>query len=239
MSRLLLYLPLLLITLSSCNKYKIEGSASDARLDGRMLFIKMLGTDRAWKSIDSCEVVHGEFSMRGTIDSITMATLFMDDMPILPMVLEKGTIKIKISNQETRVSGTTLNNALYGFLDKQNELQKKVEDLLHKESQMILNGEDPDEAYEMINREGQKLSDDMKKIVVDFITDNFDNVLARGVFLLIANNMTYPMITPEIQQIMDKAPASFKDNAMVKEFMTAAEENMKRMRLTPPPSPRP
>ena len=95
---------------------------------------------------------------------------------------------------------------------------------------MILNGENPDEAHEMVNREGQKLSDDMSKLVVSFITDNFDNVLARGVFLLIASNMPYPVITPEIKQIMDKAPTSFKDNALVKEFMTAAEENMKHIR---------
>ena len=159
-----------------------------------------------------------------------MTTLFMDDMPILPMVLEKGTIEIKISDLETKVSGTPLNEALYGFLEKQNELQTKMEELFHKESQMILNGENPDEAHEMVNREGQKLSDDMSKLVVSFITDNFDNVLARGVFLLIASNMPYPVITPEIKQIMDKAPTSFKDNALVKEFMTAAEENMKHLR---------
>lgn len=229
MSRLLLYLPLILLTLTSCNKYKIEGSASDAGLDGRMLFLKILESNRTWKSIDSCEVVHGEFAMKGTVDSTMMTTLFMDDMPLLPMVLEKGTIKIQINDLETKVSGTTLNDALYGFLDQQNELQAKVEDLLHKESQMILNGENPDEAHEMVNREGKKLSDDMSKLVVDFITNNFDNVLARGVFLLLANNMPYPMVTPEIQQIMDKAPTSFKDNAMVKEFMAAAEENMKQM----------
>ena len=230
MSRLLLYLPLLLLTLTSCNKYKVEGSASDAGLDGRMLFLKVLEADRTWKSIDSCEVIHGEFAMKGTVDYTMMTTLFMDDMPILPMVLEKGTIEIKISDLETKVSGTPLNEALYGFLEKQNELQTKMEELFHKESQMILNGENPDEAHEMVNREGQKLSDDMSKLVVSFITDNFDNVLARGVFLLIASNMPYPVITPEIKQIMDKAPTSFKDNALVKEFMTAAEENMKHLR---------
>ena len=132
MSRLLLYLPLLLLTLTSCNKYKVEGSASDAGLDGRMLFLKVLEADRTWKSIDSCEVIHGEFAMKGTVDSTMMTTLFMDDMPILPMVLEKGTIEIKISDLETKVSGTPLNEALYGFLEKQNELQTKMVELFHK-----------------------------------------------------------------------------------------------------------
>ena len=225
-----MYIPLVLLALTSCNKYKVEGSASDAGLDGRMLFLKVLGTDRTWKSVDSCEVVHGEFAMKGEVDSTMMTTLFMDDMPVLPMVLEKGTIKIKISELETKVSGTPLNEALYDFLDKQNKLQVKMNELLHKESQMILNGENPDEAHEMVNREGQKLSNEMSELVVEFITGNFDNVLARGVFLLIASNMPYPVMTPEIKQIMEKAPDSFKENALVKEFVTVAEENTKQVR---------
>ena len=219
----------MLLVLTSCNKYKIEGSASDAGLDGRMLYVKVLDADREWKSIDSCEVIHGEFFMKGTADSAMMTTLFMDEIPVLPMVIEKGTIDIKISDSETKVSGTPLNDALYYCLDKQRALETKVSDLLHRESQMILNGENPDEAHDMVNREGQKLSEEMNKLVVDFITGNFDNVLSEGVFVLIAGNMPYPVVTPEIRQIMDKAPSSFKDSPIVKEFMAAAEENMKQM----------
>lgn len=224
-----LLLSLVLLLLTSCNKYKIEGSASDAGLDGRMLYVKVLNADKVWHSIDSCEVIHGEFSMKGEADSTMMATLFMDNMAILPLVVEKGTMKVTMSGTETKVDGTPLNEALYDFLHKQSELENKVQELFHKESQMILNGENPDEAHEMVNREGKKLSDEMSKLVVDFITGNFDNVLSVGVFALIASNMPYPVVTPEIQQIMEKAPTSFKEHFLVKEFMSVAQENMERM----------
>ena len=224
MSRLL-FLPFVILLLTSCNKYKVEGLASDAGLDGRMLFIKILDEDRNWRSMDSCEVVHGEFSMKGDADTTMMATLFMDETPILPLVIEKGTLKVSINGSETKVSGTPLNNALYDFLKQQSSIENKVRELFHQESQMILNGENPDEAHEMVNREGQKLSEEMNKLVIDFITGNFDNVLSSGVFALLVSNMPYPVVTPEIKQIMDKAPNSFKENFMVKEFMAAAEEN--------------
>ena len=80
----------LLIAFTSCNKYKIEGSTADSGLDGRMFFVKVLGDDREWHTIDSCEVVHGEFTMEGNVDSVVMATLFMDNNAILPLVIEKG-----------------------------------------------------------------------------------------------------------------------------------------------------
>lgn len=225
-----LFLPFVILLLTSCDKYKVEGLASDAGLDGRMLFIKILDEERNWRNIDSCEVVHGEFSMKGDADTTMMATLFMDETPILPLVIEKGTLRISVNGQETKVSGTPLNDALYDFLEQQNSIESKVRDLFHRESQMILNGDNPDEAHEMVSREGQKLSEEMNELVIDFITGNFDNVLSSGVFVLLVSNMPCPVVTPEIKQIMDKAPESFKENFMVKEFMAAAEENTGRLR---------
>ena len=220
----------LLITFTSCNKYKIEGSTADSGLDGRMFFVKVLGDDREWHTIDSCEVVHGEFTMEGNVDSVVMATLFMDNNGILPLVIEKGKLKVKINESDIKVSGTPMNDSLYEFMNKQNSINTQFNDLLHKESQMILNGEDPDVAHEMLNREGEKLSKEMSDLTVNFITGNFDNVLGRGVFLIMINNMPYPLITPEITRIMDKAPDSFKEYPLIKEYMSAAHENMNRAR---------
>lgn len=219
----------LLIAFTSCNKYKIEGSTGDSGLDGRMFFIRVLGDDREWKTIDSCEVVHGEFMMEGKVDSVVMATLFMDNNAILPLVIEKGRLKVELNESDTKVSGTPLNDSLYEFMNKQNSINTQYSDLLHKESQMILDGEDPDVAHAMLNREGEKLSKEMSDLAVNFITGNFDNVLGRGVFLIMINNMPYPLITPEITRIMDKAPASFKEYPLIKEYMSAAQENMNRM----------
>ena len=52
-----------LLAFTSCaSEYKIEGSSSVSRLDGKMLFVKVPSGDRML-SIDSAEVIHGMFKM--------------------------------------------------------------------------------------------------------------------------------------------------------------------------------
>ena len=73
---------LLLPFLASCtSKYKIEGTSSVNSLDGKMLYLKSL-RDGEWVKLDSAEVVHGLFSMKGKIDSVQMVTLYMDEESI-------------------------------------------------------------------------------------------------------------------------------------------------------------
>ena len=76
---------LLLVLFTSCNrKYKIEGSSSVTSLDGKMLFLKTL-RDGQWVNVDSAEVIHGHFKMKGRADSVMMVTLYMDHEGIMPL----------------------------------------------------------------------------------------------------------------------------------------------------------
>ena len=97
-------LPFVLFT--SCNrKYKIEGSSSVTSLDGKMLFLKTL-RDGQWVNVDSAEVIHGHFKMKGRADSVMMVTLYMDHEGIMPLVLEDGKIVVSISNTQLIAKGT-------------------------------------------------------------------------------------------------------------------------------------
>ncbi len=141
-----------------------------------------------------------------------------------------ATLKIKVNGTETKVCGTPLNDSLYDFLEKHRNIESKINELYHKESQMIINGENPDVAHDMVERKEIQLSKDMSNLIVTFITNNFENVLSQGVFSIMVSNMPYPVITPEIKEIIDKAPVSFKDYFIVREYMEAAEQNMEALR---------
>ena len=66
-----------LVCLTSCTKgYRIEGKSSITSLDGKMLYLKAL-QDGDWVVVDSAEMVHGLFKMKGTVDSVRMVTLYM------------------------------------------------------------------------------------------------------------------------------------------------------------------
>ena len=68
-----------------------------------MLYLKTM-RDGEWVKLDSAEVVHGLFSMKGKVDSVQMVTLYMDDESIMPIVLESGKIKVTISNTDLKSS---------------------------------------------------------------------------------------------------------------------------------------
>lgn len=91
-----LFLSVIVAFFASCaSTYNVEGSSSVSALDGNKLYLKAIKNNE-FKNIDSCEVVHGEFHFTGLLDTIRMASLYMDDESIMPVVLEKGEIVVKI-----------------------------------------------------------------------------------------------------------------------------------------------
>ncbi len=220
-----LYTLFLLGVLTSCGKsYSVQGSSNVATLDGRMLYLKVLKNNEL-KKVDSCEVIHGQFRFAGNIDSTKMATIFMDDESIMPIVLEDGEIVIKLDNTQQSVSGTPLNDKLFEFIDKYNQLQGMVSELGHKQSQAIMDGEDEAVTNARLAQEANVIAMREDSLVTNFITDNFDNVLGPGVFMMVTAGYRFPELTPWIEDIMSKATEYFKNDPYVKDYYQKAQEN--------------
>ena len=216
------------LTMVSCNqKYKIEGNSTITSMDGKMLFLKSLQDNGQWVSIDSAEVVHGLFTMKGSADSVRMVTLYLDDESIMPLILEDGKVQVVISNAQLSAKGTPLNDALYEFIDHRNAMEVKLEDLERQEARMVLDGADLDEVHDKLVQQGEKLLKEMNGYVKEFIISNADNVLGPNVFMMMCNTLPYPVMTPEIEEIMRVVPVQFKEHVFVKDYLSKAKENMK------------
>ena len=225
----ILFLPVVLAFFASCaSSYNVEGTSSIPALDGSKLYLKAIKNNEL-KSIDSCEVVHGEFHFTGLLDTVRMASLYMDDESIMPVVLEKGEITIKIDNARQMVGGTMLNDSLYKFIDKHNQLTNQMNELSHKQSQMLLEGIDEDVINRQLNQEAAQIAAEEDRLVVKFIEANFDNVLGPGVFMMITSQYRFPILTPQIEDIMSKATEKFKNDPYVREYYQMAQENEKKM----------
>lgn len=221
-----------LLALTSCaNSYDITGTSNVSTLDGRMLYLKVL-KDAEFKSVDSCDVVHGQFHFDGTLDSVRMANIFMDDEPVLPLVLESGAITVKLDDTQQVVSGSPLNDKLFGFFKKYQQLQNQQRELVHKHDQAIMNGSDMNVVTRQLTAEANRLAEQEDKLVTTFVTDNFDNVLGAGVFFLVTMGNQYPMLTPWIEDIMSKATDHFKNDSYVKDYYQKAQENEQIMNGT-------
>lgn len=218
---------MLVFSFVSCSKrYKIEGNSSITSLDGKMLFLKTL-QDGQWVKVDSAEVVHGLFTMKGAADSVRMATLYIGDESIMPLILEDGKVNVIVSNLQLTAKGTPLNDALYNFIDRRNAMEVKLDELERKEARMVLDGADLDEVHAKLAQEGEALQKEMNEYVKGFIKDNFNNVLGPNVFMMMCNTLPYPVMTPEIEDIMRTAPLSFKEHFFVRDYLEKAKENMK------------
>ncbi len=215
--------------LASCaSSYNVTGSSSVSALDGSKLYLKTIKSG-ALKAIDSCEVVHGEFHFAGLLDSVRMANLFMDDESIMPVVLEDGEIVVQIGPAGPSVGGTPLNDSLYKFIDKHNQLISQMNELGHKQNQMILDGIAEDSIAAQLNAEAAQITAAEDDLVTKFIEANFDNVLGPGVFMMITSQYRYPILTPQIEYIMSKATKTFKEDPYVKDYYQTAQENEQRM----------
>lgn len=230
-----------LLAITSCaNSYNVQGTSNVSTLDGRMLYLKILQNNE-FKNIDSCDVVHGQFHFDGNLDSVRMANIFMDDESVLPLVLESGSINVKLDDTQQVVSGTPLNDKLFKFFKKYQQLQNQQMELVHKHDQAIMDGSDMNVVTQKLNQEALQLADQEDKLVTSFVTENFDNVLGPGVFFMVTVRNQYPMLSPWIEDIMSKATDHFKNDPYVKDYYQKAQENEQIMNgtkdvgIAPPP----
>ena len=223
----ILLLVLGLVCLTSCTKgYRIEGKSSITSLDGKMLYLKAL-QDGDWIVVDSAEMVHGLFKMKGTVDSVRMVTLYMNEEGLMPLVLEDGKIKVTISNTQLRAKGTPLNDQLYNFIDKRNDMERAINEVERKEARMVLDGVRLDDIHDQLQHEVDSMTQAMNTYVKDFITTNYENALGASIFMMMCSTLPYPVMTPTIEEILKEAPSTFKQNSLVKDYVAKAKENMK------------
>ncbi|MBR6121613.1 MAG: DUF4369 domain-containing protein [Prevotella sp.] len=224
MNRIVYFLAMLAVMTSCAESYNIEGSSSLSSLDGSKLYLKAV-KDGQVKNIDSCEVVHGKFKFAGLLDTVKMVNLFMDEQPLMvPIVLETGEIRVRIDDTSRKVSGTPLNEVLYQFIDQHNQMESRMNELGHRESQMLLDGIDERTINEQLSLEAAQIAREEDSLVTNFIVDNFDNVLGPGVFMMITAGYEYPILTPQIEFIMTKASDGFKNDPYVREYYKTASE---------------
>jgi hypothetical protein len=93
---------------------------------------------------------------------------------------------------------------------------------------MLLEGIDEETINQQLTIEAAEIARREDSLVTNFIVDNFDNVLGPGVFMLLTSSFRYPVLTPQIEDIMSKATSKFKNDPYVKDYYQVATENQAR-----------
>ncbi len=154
------YALITLVALTSCaSSYDISGTSNVSTL--RWPYALPSNLERTTNSRRSTPVMSymDSSTSREQLILPRMANIFMDDEPVLPLVLESGSITVKLDDTQQVVSGTPLNDKLFGFFKKYQQLQNQQRELVHKHDQAIMNGSDMQVVTAQLNAEAMQLSD--------------------------------------------------------------------------------
>ncbi len=218
-----------ILILSSCaEQYLVKGSSTVSNLEGKTLYLKVFQNDDMC-TIDSSKVVHGRFSFKGIMDSVMMANLFLGNQSVMPLVLETGEVLMKLDEMNQSATGTPLNDSLNSFILKKVQLDARLAELPHRESQMIMDGMDHEEILRELNKESAMLAAENDRLVTHFITRNYNNVLGPGIFMIMTSSLKFPILNPQIDEILSQATPYFRNHPYVKEYVKAANENMEKI----------
>ena len=217
-----------LLTLVGCkSQYMVKGSSNVDELEGQILTLKVYA-DGELRSIDSTRVVHGRFSFGGSMDSTMLANVFLGDLSVMPLVLEDGEVKVNIGETQQSATGTPLNDTLSGFIQRKTQLDAQMAELPHLESQMIMDGTDYDEIMYELGKQSQQLAAENDQLITRFIRANYNNVLGPGIFMILTSSLPYPVLTPQIEEILTHATPYFLGHPYVKKNIKMAEERQNK-----------
>ena len=141
MHKFLMILAAVLMLASCAKKYKIEGSSAISELDGKKITVKVIKDD-SLATVATGTMAHGKFTVKGQIDSATMANLFIGEDIVRPIVLEEGEISVDLKAEDLVWGGTELNDRLYRFMSSRDSLYGKLDDLEHEYTLAFMDGED-------------------------------------------------------------------------------------------------
>ncbi|MBP5381547.1 MAG: DUF4369 domain-containing protein [Bacteroidaceae bacterium] len=215
--------------MSACSEhYSVTGTTTVHGMEGKMLYLKVYD-NQDLKSIDSCVVMHGKFAFNGKMDSTMITNLFLGNQSLMPVVVEEGNIVVKIDEMAQLVSGTPLNDSLYNFIQRKTQIDNQLAELPRKEGRMVMDGMEHDEVIARLALEAQMLTARGDQLETSFIKSNYNNVLGFGLFMILTSEYAYPVLTPQIEEIMVGATPYFLNHPYVAEYLKVANENMEKL----------
>ena len=224
--RQIYFLFLLLIGLTACSsQYNIDGNSSLACLDGKKLYLRVpsnKGETVKSVNLDSCVVVHGRFSFGGTIDSIALAEIYVGDQHLMPVVLEGGQLLLQVDNYAQTITGGPLNDRLSEFMSQRARYDNELWELDRTANRMIFSGMSMPAVIEKLEPKRHALLEKIEKLEVKFVLENANNVLGEGYFLMPTEQQPFPVMTKQLQEIVEKAPASFRKHPLIRHYLFAA-----------------
>ncbi len=208
---------------SPADSYKISGTYKGAPEDGKVYLAQLTSTSLDY--IDSVEVKNGKFELVGKQDEPIVRFIFYP-LPeggedIVPMVLENGSISVKIDNRGARVLGTKLNDAMQAYKDEFGEVSRRAEKFFMSSPDVDNMNEEQRDSLQMI---ADALTGEISQVLMRHMRTNIENPI--GAFLISTSGR---MCDPaELCRFIDSVPEAHRDERFM-QFYNAFQNDLMRM----------
>lgn len=220
---LLLLVPSLFLFLScEKNRYTLKGTISCDYYDGDTVFLRQYSNDTLL-NVASAVIKDGGFEFEGEASDPYVGGLYVSEVLIMPLVVEKGVIDVVLSDEDATVKGTSLNDAMLEYLDRMDGYKKEVADVSRMKARLIMDGVDADEADRVVEQAFVRLNVEMEVYINNFIKNHYNDIVGPFVFRQWYGHMLYPMSSSKAKELIENAPDFFRQHEYVKKVVQDGE----------------
>lgn len=215
----LLFLSVIMISCQDKNSFTVEGSFTENTFEGKTIYLQKIDSmeSQSFDVIDSTVIKNNKFTLKGMAEekaimgflSVGPITSPMPESPVSTIILEPGTIKVKLDAKDVTVEGTPTNDQFNKVLVAMNKVGTFVEELdaAGNIDNMPLDGEGQNAQERM-----QKLQKEMSEANFDFIKSNINN--KAGQFMFFSSFSPGSMIQftkDQLKEILAGADSTFRN----------------------------
>lgn len=206
---------ILVLVVTSCSKnYEIEGFINP-QSDGDLVFLQKQENDN-FVLVDSTRIKNGKFRFSGIQDTATIALISIDAKGMydpLFFILENGKLEAHIDTL-SQISGTILNDKFQNYNNDRRSFDNRIEQLNRMYVSSYLSESLNDSAFAQLKLRFEEEQLQLKTLTLDYINSNNSNI--SGVYIFVQNS--YMFTSEEQHQIIEVAPAFFKQNKSIQVF---------------------
>lgn len=209
---------LLLFFIASCqsnsSEYQISGTI--AGLDSGIVYLVKAENGKAI-SIDTTELIAGEFSLNGVAGIAELHYLRLNDRDFFAQFfLENEKIKVeanKDSLQKTKVTGSPTTDIFNEYLDELNILNEKVRSYQKDYSAAMASGNQDE--IERIKIDMEATTENMLVFAKNFVKEHSTSIVAPFITL---TQLVQKLDYTDLQELVDLFPAELDESPYVKQL---------------------
>lgn len=193
--------------------YTVQGSTSKD-LEDKKVYLILVEEDNLMN--DSTVIVNGKFSFEGESFKSCLATVRIDGLDGIFIVLENGIVRISVDGGKVKCGGTSTNDTFQKYWQ---EYQVLNQSFLEKYTKLDSLNVSKEEKLELRKKIYTQQREEMKNFVKEVVHDNLDNIIPAFWLRVFQELFT----ADELKTMLSKASPELKENRFIEKLCSAQE----------------